>query len=185
VDEWIRPRRLLLDALYLGVLTARGVKPLSRIEYQVPTWALDTLRGLGVSIEPVMRFAANGTGVSHLMLGTDAQRLARYRREYGGTRLDDSAPCVVRAQARNFGYPACCAEAYIAHPYAQSGLLPEDQALLFHRACAGCVASPRLLPAYRAALAQAERLMAAFECSHGASQASRCSRTKASSRRCG
>ena len=45
-------RRLLEDAVYLGVLTARRVKPLSRLEYPVGPQVLDLLSALGLVTAP-------------------------------------------------------------------------------------------------------------------------------------
>jgi len=185
MDELVNPRRLRLDALYLAVLTARGLKPLSRVEYEVADDIRQVWRKLDLHIASCTQFAANGMPVHHWLLASDSHIAKAYRGLFDGSSLDHHTPDLGRAEARYYGYPVCCIEAYIANPHMPSGLSPGEQALLFHRACVGCVASPRLVPAYRAALAEAQYLLDALESAQGASQASRCSRTKASSRRWG
>jgi hypothetical protein len=50
VDTLLGPAKLEADAIYLGVLTARGVKPLSRLEYPVEPDVLSMLRKLGLTL---------------------------------------------------------------------------------------------------------------------------------------
>lgn len=157
MDGLFDPQRLQEDALYLGVLTARGVKPLSRLEYPVGTQVLEALKGLGLTVAPLTRIAQDGTRVTHLILGTDPDLVEQYRADFDGTALVET-PDVIRLEARYFGYPACCAEAFIRDPRAPNDLPPQEQALLFHRACPGCQETPRLVLLYKSALAQARRL---------------------------
>ena len=152
-------RRLLEDAVYLGVLTARRVKPLSRLEYPVGPQVLDLLSALGLVTAPVTRLAQNGAPVTHTILSRDPGLIRNYRQEFDGTVIQGETPAVVRAEAGHFGYPACCAEAYVRQPYAPNGLADEDQALLFHHACPGCQETPRLIPLYRSALAETRLIL--------------------------
>ncbi len=156
------PQRLVEDAVYLGLLAARDVKPLSRLEYPVASPLIEFLRRLGLLVVPLTRIARDGTQVRHLILGRDARLIDRYLSDFDGRRLRGETPCVVRMEALYFGYPACCAEAYIRTPHAHNGLSAEDQALLFHHACPGCVATPQLLPFYRATLAEARQMCSRF-----------------------
>jgi hypothetical protein len=158
MDDALDPCRLEEDALYLGILTTRGLKPLSRLEYPVRDEVLDRLASLGLIVEPVTRFALNGAAVTHLILGRDPSLVARYAAEFGGTVLCGETPAVVIAEAQYFGYPSCCALAYVENRCAPSSLSREEQALLFHRACPGCTVTPALIPPYREALAEARRL---------------------------
>jgi hypothetical protein len=159
MDDLLRPERLAEDAVYLGVLTARGLKPLSRIEYAVASPIVDVWGHLGLEVARITRIARNGARVCHLILGRDAKLVDRYREDFDGRLLRGETPGVVRLEARYFGYPACCAEAYISAPRATNHLASEDQALLFHRACPGCAVTPNLIPLYAAALADAKRLL--------------------------
>jgi len=178
------PERLAEDAVYLGVLTARGVKPLSRLEYPVAPRVLELLGGMGLIMADVTRIAGEGPGsvagvpsqVIHLILSRDAGLIDRYGADFDGQPLCGETAAVVRVEARYFGYPACCAEAYIRSPHAENGLAAEDQALLFHRACPGCAATLQMIPLYRAALAEVQRqrhLFLPLEAPAGAPSAAR------------
>jgi hypothetical protein len=143
------------DALYLGVLTARGVKPLSRLEYPVQPDVLRVLERLGLVLGVVRRVARNGALCTHHVMSADPGLLRQYLAEFDGTPLSRRVPSVVRAEARYFGYPSCCAEAFISEPYAPNSLPWADQCLLFHHACPACAETPGLVPLYRAAHAEA------------------------------
>lgn len=149
-------RQLEEDALYLGVLTAWQVKPLSRLEYPVETPILNLLREWGLTFAPVTRFAQDGTRCHHLAFSVQPALLAAYCAEFDGTRLEET-PAVIWAEAHYFGYPPCCAESFIRAPHAPNDLTVEEQGLLFHHACPGCRVTPALIPRYRAALAVAQQ----------------------------
>jgi len=147
------------EAIYLGVLTSRRVKPLSRLEYPVQEDVLDAFKGLGLTIAPVTRYAQNGTQVTHLILSRDRRLIRQYQIQFDGSVILGELPFVVRVEAKFFGYPACCAEAYINDPYAPNGLCDEVIALLFHYACPGCMQTPRLIPLYNSALAETWQIL--------------------------
>jgi len=155
VNHLLDPNRLEEDAIYLGVLTAMGVKPLSRLEYGVVPDVLSLLRGLGLKVVPVKRVVQNGSEVIHWILGRDSDLIEQYKSDFDGSPIREGDPEVIRAEARYFGFPACCAEAYI-------------QGLLFHRACPGCKETPKLIPLYRSALREARRLHKALRFSRSA-----------------
>ncbi|MEJ2150537.1 MAG: hypothetical protein P8Z40_13805 [Chloroflexota bacterium] len=152
------------DALYLAILAARGVKPLSRLEYPVPPDVLLILESLGLALGVVTRVARNGALCTHRVMSLNPGLVRQYLAEFDGALLSGRAPSVVRAEARYFGYPPCCAEAFIAAPYAPNGLPWADQCLLFHHACPACVETPGLLPLYRAAHAEAQALFESLIC---------------------
>jgi len=162
MEDWLSPERLELDAVYLGVLTAWGIKPLSRLEYPVRPWVLALFRQMALVTANITRYAADGTRVEHLVLSRDAQLVERYRRRFDGRHLGSETARLVRIEAYYFGYPPCCAEEYIRAPNLPGDLPCADQALLFHRACTGCTVTPQLIPLYRAALAEARRLCSRF-----------------------
>ena len=147
---------LVFDAIYLGILTARGLKPLSRLEYPIDETVLGWLSAQGLLTAVVTRVARNGARVHHLALSRDADLLSRYCAEFDRQPLRGETPGVIRREAHYFGYPACCAEAYIRTPHAPNHLTAAEQALFYHRACPGCRVTPRLIPAYRAALIEAQ-----------------------------
>jgi hypothetical protein len=159
-ETWCSPNPSALeeDALYLGVLTAKDIKPLSQLEYPVSAHILDILSRLGLFTTTITRITRNGNHVPHIILAKDAGLVDRYRADFDGRVLRDEPTRIIRLEARYFGYPACCAEAYIQAPYAPNGLAQEDQALLFHYACPGCCKTPPMIPFYRDALSEARQL---------------------------
>jgi hypothetical protein len=116
------------------------------------------LEGLGLTIAPLTRIAQNGARVTHLVLGTDADLIEQYKADFDGTAILGQTSAIVRLEARYFGFPACCAEAFVRAPYAPNDLAPQEQALLFHHACPGCQETPKLVPLYGSALAKARQL---------------------------
>jgi len=168
VNHLLDPNRLEEDAIYLGVLTAMGVKPLSRLEYGVAPDVLSLLRGLGLKVVPVKRVVQDGSEVIHWILGRDSGLIEQYKSDFDGSPIREGDPEVIRAEARYFGFPACCAEAYIRDPLAPGTLTTEEQGLLFHRACPGCKETPKLIPLYRSALREARRLHKALRFSRSA-----------------
>jgi hypothetical protein len=153
------PASLEADAIYLGVLTARGVKPLSRLEYPVRPDVLLVLERLDLTLGVVRRAARNGACCTHRVMSTHPAIIQQYVAEFDGTILCGRAPSVVRTEAQYFGYPSCCAEAFIREPHARNDLPWDDQRLLFHHACPACVETPKLVPLYRAAHAEALALV--------------------------
>jgi len=164
MDDIPSPIRLEEDAIYLGVLTARSVKPLSRLEYPVEPYILDALEHMGLTIVPVTRIARDGTLVSHWVLGKDSNLIDQYRAEFDGKVLQGETPPVIRSESQYFGYPACCAEAYARDPLSLNSPTVVEQALLFHRACPECKETPTLLPLYKSALVEARRLYQRLGC---------------------
>ena len=157
------PARLASDAVYLGILTARGVKPLSRLEYDAGSDILDCLRAMGLHIAAVTRVARSGAQVRHTVFSRDPQFVQCYRADFDGRLLRGETRAVIRREAHYFGYPACCAEAYCCAPHMPNDLTAEEQSLLFHHACPGCRVTPVLIPRYRAALASVPLFMARAE----------------------
>lgn len=185
VEGWLSPERLELDAVYLGVLTARGIKPLSRLEYPVRPWVLALFRRMALVTAQITRYAADGTRVEHWVFSRDARLVERYRRRFDRRPLRAETAHLVRLEARYFGYPSCCAEEYIRTPHIPNDLSPADQALLFHRACTGCMITPWLIPLYRAALEEAKSLCDRYSSRNhrlGAGYTSSSSRVTASAR---
>jgi hypothetical protein len=160
--DWLDPARLEADAIYLGVLTARRVKGLSRLEYPIAPALRRLLEAIGLRLATVTHLTQSGTQVAHLVMSLDTERIDAYLSEFDGTIIDGESPAIILAEARHFGYPACCADAFSRQGYAPNDLDPVDQRILFHHACAGCTETPRLLPAYRAALEESIRLYASF-----------------------
>lgn len=149
---------LELDAIYLGVLTAKRVKPLSRLEYPVRSCIMSVIKNIGLIVEPVNRLVQNGTLVKHWIMGKNRSLVDQYQSDFEGKVLEENTSQIVRLEARYFGYPLCCAEAYAKSPYSPNNLTPSDQQLLFHYACPGCKETLKLIPLYQSALDEAEML---------------------------
>jgi hypothetical protein len=149
----------LEEAIYLGVLTAQHVKPLSRLEYSVEPKVFEVFKRLRLATAPITRYAQSGAVVTHLVLSSKWSLIRQYQIAFAGTVIRGEIPVVVREEAKHFGYPACCAEAYLREPYAPNGLTEEDKALLFHYACPGCKVTPRLIPLYESALAATRQIL--------------------------
>jgi hypothetical protein len=164
---------LELDAIYLGMLTARRVKPLSRLEYPVSSCVMDVIKRMGLVVKPVKRLAQNGALVTHWIMGKNHSLIEQYLSDFDGKLLEEGTVQTIRLEARYFGYPVCCAEAYIKSPYTTNDLTPEDRQLLFHYACPGCEETPKLIPPYQLALDEAGNLYknlqrnSKFSASHG------------------
>lgn len=159
MEDALSPARLAAEAVYLGILTLRGLKPLSRLEYAVDDTYLGWLAELPLHTAVVTRVARDSARVHHLVMSRDAGILSRYCDEFDGQSLRGETPAVIRREAYYFGYPACCAEAYIHAPHAPNNLPADHQALLFHHACSGCRVTPRLIPGYLAARVEAEAVL--------------------------
>jgi hypothetical protein len=136
------------ELLYLAMLTAEGVKPLSRWEGAVTPHQWQALTRLGMQVAAVHRPTEWGHIVTHVIFSRDPARLEAHRAAFDGlpVRFD---PQRMRREGLDFGYPPCCVEAFVEHGYQSNGLTREDQDLLFYWACPGCAETRRLLPAYR------------------------------------
>ena len=137
------------ELAYLAALTAQGVKPLSRWEKPLADHALRQLGGLGLVVEQVRRTVQTGKEVIETIFSLAPGQIDLYKQRFDNTAIDKSAE-TQRFEGFLFGYPPCCIEQYILHPYTPNGLPEEDQKILFHWACKDCRTTPTLLPAYRA-----------------------------------
>lgn len=138
------------EFVYLAVLTAEGIKPLSRYEGRVSEGEIRLLEGLGLKYRPIERFTTSGMPVRELVFSLDGAFIRRYEEAFGGRPLARS-PEVIRLEGELFGYPRCCVESFIKRGYAPNGLKPRYQRILFHWACPNCSETPKLVPLYRRA----------------------------------
>src|SRR3989338_9904850 len=139
------------DLDFLAGLTTEGVKPLSRVEWDLGLEELQTLRALGLRYRKVHRVALDGTVVTHVVFSRDASLVDCYHNQFEGTTLVKT-PEVIRSEGEFFGFPSCCVESFIAtgESHVPNELSPQDQSLLYHLACPGCRLTPDLVPRYRA-----------------------------------
>jgi len=140
------------DLALLALLTARGVKPLSRYERPLSDALRSELAGLGLSIRVGTRKTQAGGSIEEVVLSRHQALLEMYRGAFDGASLRLSRE-LGQLEGYLFGFPPCCVAAFIREPYAPNSLSREEQAVLFHWACDECAITPILLPLYRDALA--------------------------------
>jgi len=143
--------RINPELAYLALLTRARLKPLSRWEAALDDDARRAIEQRGLCVGVVPRRTRIGRRVHETVFATKARYVDLYRRRYEGTRLRDT-PTEARFQGRMFGYPSCCVESFVEHPYAPNDLDPRDQRILFHWACPSCVTTEGLLREYRRAI---------------------------------
>jgi len=138
------------EFVYLAVLTAEGIKPLSRYEGMVSEGEIRLLGELGLKYRPIERLTLSGRPVRELIFSLDDALIRRYEEAFEGKPLTRS-PEAIRLEGELFGYPRCCVESFIKRGYAPNGLKKRDQRILFHWACPSCSETPKLIPLYRRA----------------------------------
>lgn len=139
---------LPFELAYLALLTGLGIKRLSRWERGLSAHQTDVLRQAGLLVEPLERRTLFGKRVRQAVFSTRRPVLDLYVSRFNRKRLS-SSPGETRFKGFMFGYPSCCVEEFIRHPYSRNGISPEDQRILFHWACPGCKMTPALLRDYR------------------------------------
>ncbi|MBN2355601.1 hypothetical protein JXO59_05780 [candidate division KSB1 bacterium] len=138
-----------LEFLYLTQLTRHGLKPLSRWESKVNDKELALLKAHDLDYALVERRLVTGSKTIETVFSRSAALIEQYVSRFQNTYIDKT-PENKRFEGRLFGYPSCCIENFIHHPYRPNSLSAEDQKLLFHWACPNCSVTPILLPQYRA-----------------------------------
>jgi hypothetical protein len=136
------------DLLFLALLTAEGIKPLSRWEGPLPPHQWQMLTRLGLHVSTVHRTTEWNRTTTHVIFSRDRARLEAHRAAFEGTPMRYD-PERMRREGLDFGYPPCCVEAFVKNGYQSNGFSAADQDVLFHWACPGCEETRRLLPAYR------------------------------------
>ena len=136
------------ELLFLALLTAEGVKPLSRWEAPVTPRQWQALTRLELHVSTVHRTTEWDHTATHVIFSRDRARLEAHRAAFEGTPMRYN-PERMRREGLDFGYPPCCVGAFVEHGYQSNGLTSKDQALLFYWACPGCAKTRQRLPAYR------------------------------------
>ena len=132
---------------YLALLTVEGIKPLSRWEMSLDDDQMYSLKRLGLQVSTLARSTEWERVVIHTIFSRQQSKLEQHYAVFNGTPISRDAS-VVRKEGLDFGYPPCCVEAYIEKGYQSNGLIPKDQAILFHWACPDCRYTQTLLPRY-------------------------------------
>jgi hypothetical protein len=136
------------ELAYLALLTREGVKPLSRWEKPLDEQGLELLERMGLLMKQIRRTVKTGKDVFETIFSVSAGYIQIYDKIFAGMPIDKSAQ-TQRFEGFLFGFPPCCVDEYIRHPYAKNNLAPEDQKILFHWACKDCKITPLIFPAYK------------------------------------
>ena len=136
------------ELAYLALLTCQGLKPLSRWEKPLDGHGLELLQQMGLLTKQIRRTVKTGKEVVETIFGLSPGYIQSYEKQFAGKPIDKSA-ATVRFEGFLFGFPPCCVDEYIRHPYAANGLPPEHQKILFYWACKDCKITAALLPGYR------------------------------------
>ncbi len=163
---------LPFELAYLALLTRHGLKRLSRWEHRLSRREISILEDLGLHVVGVERKTLLGRRIRESVFSMNPHATNLYASRMAGRRLISSKK-LVRFQGFLFGYPSCCVEEYIRHPYSKNDLSHEDQRILFHWACPGCKITPSLLPEYRLVHSECLRLFGGVEPSWSAREPKR------------
>jgi len=135
------------ELAYLAALTCEGLKPLSRWEKPLDDRGRRFLQQMGLLTKQIQRTVKTGKLVSETIFSVSAGYIQLYEERFGGKPIDKSA-ATVRFEGFLFGFPPCCVDEFIRHPYIKNNLDPQHQEILFHWACRNCKITPILLPSY-------------------------------------
>jgi len=136
------------ELAYLALLTRRGLKPLSRWEKPLDDHGLEALQRIALLTKQIQRTVKTGKEVTETIFSLSPAYIQLYQQRFADTPIDKS-PAAIRFEGFLFGFPPCCVDQFIRHPYIKNDLDPQDQKILFHWACKDCKITPTLLPAYR------------------------------------
>ncbi len=135
------------ELAYLALLTADGLKPLSRWEKSLDDNGLALLGRTGLLTKQIRRTVKTGNEVIETIFSMAPACIRIYEQRFSNTPIDKSAD-TQRFEGFLFGYPPCCIIDYIRDPYASNNLLPDRQKMLFHWACKDCTITPILINIY-------------------------------------
>jgi hypothetical protein len=135
------------ELAYLALLTCEGLKPLSRWEKPLDGRGLELLHQIGLLTKQIHRTVKTGKAVVETIFSISTGYIQLYEKQFAGKPIDKSA-ATVRFEGFLFGFPPCCVDEYIRHPYIKNALPPQQQKILFHWMCRGCRITPSLLPGY-------------------------------------
>jgi hypothetical protein len=137
-----------LELAYLALLTCEGLKPLSRWEKPLDDRGQSFVQQMGLLTKQIRRTVKTGKEVVETIFSVSPGYIQLYEKRFAGRPIDKSAP-TQRFEGFLFGFPPCCVDEYIRHPYIKNALASQDQKILFHWACRDCKITPALLPGYR------------------------------------
>jgi len=135
------------ELAYLALLTRQGLKPLSRWEKPLDDRGLEALQQIALLTKQIQRTVKTGKQVTETIFSISPGYIQLYEKRFADTPIDKSAQ-TQRFEGFLFGFPPCCVDEYIRHPYIKNALDSEKQKILFHWACKDCKITPILLPGY-------------------------------------
>ena len=136
------------ELAYLALLTCQGLKPLSRWEKPLDDHGLELLQQMGLLTKQIRRTVKTGKAVVETIFSVSPGYIQLYEMQFAGKPIDKSAEAV-HFEGFLFGFPSCCVDEYIRHPYIKNALPPQHQKILFHWACKDCKITAAVLPGYR------------------------------------
>jgi len=136
------------ELAYLALLTREGLKPLSRWEKPLDDHGLELLQQMGLLTKQIRRTVKIGKEVFETIFSISPGYIQLYEKRFADKPIDKSAEAV-RFEGFLFGFPPCCVDEYIRHPYIKNALPSQHQKILFHWACKDCKITPTLLSEYR------------------------------------
>ena len=146
-DALVQIKTIDEQLAYLAVLTNQGLKPLSRWEKPLSDEDLVLLTKLGLEAKRISRTVQTKARVFETIFSLSPGYMDMYENHFAGTPIDKSA-ATIRFEGFLFGFPPCCVDQYIQHPYVKNGLETNSQKILFHWACPDCKITKILLPQY-------------------------------------
>ena len=141
-------REELFEFYYLTNLTLQKLKPLSRWEKPLEEKHVRWLRLKGFFTDTIPRKTLLGKTVYETIFSTSSRYVDFYKRKFYNLNLRKTVSNQ-KLEGFLFGYPSCCVNQFIKHPYSHNHLTKDQQSLLFHWACSNCKITPELLPYYK------------------------------------
>jgi len=146
-DALVQLKKIDVQLAYLAILTCQGHKPLSRWEKPLTDKDLVLLNQLGLFVKRIPRSVKTKSRILETIFSLSLGYMTLYENRFADRPIDKSA-AAIRFEGFLFGFPPCCVDQYIRHPYVKNGLDPNRQKILFHWACPDCQITKILLPQY-------------------------------------
>lgn len=141
-------REKLFEFYYLTELTLQKLKPLSRWEKPLDEKYQRWLKYKGLCIEIIPRKTILGKTVHETVFSTSSRYVDFYKGKFYNLHLKKTV-LNQKLEGFLFGYPSCCVNQFIKHPYSHNHLTKDQQSTLFHWACPNCKVTPELIPYYK------------------------------------
>jgi DNA-directed RNA polymerase subunit RPC12/RpoP len=156
-----RLKDIEFDLLYLGLLTNKKVKPLSRWERKLEPMEIEALKSMGLKIRSIKRYLESGQIFEELIFSENKELIDVYANAFMEKPINNSYKTAL-LEGKLFGYPECCVRSFVSRGYLPNGFNMADQRILFHWACPNCHVTPKLLPQYRKAYEEARLIQRGY-----------------------